>query len=42
MLSSALMIFIAFVFVFLTFALSHEFGHFIVGKVSGYGFMNSV
>ena len=35
MLSSALMIFIAFAFVFLTFAFSHEFGHFIVGKASG-------
>ncbi len=35
MLSTALMIFIAFVFVFLTFALSHEFGHFIVGKAAG-------
>lgn len=35
MLSSALMIIIAFAFVFLTFALSHEFGHFIVGKAAG-------
>jgi regulator of sigma E protease len=34
-LSSLLMIIIAFAFVFLTFALSHEFGHFIVGKASG-------
>ncbi|NLJ60569.1 MAG: RIP metalloprotease RseP [Firmicutes bacterium] len=35
MLGSALMILVAFVFVFLTFALSHEFGHFIVGKACG-------
>lgn len=35
MLSSALMILIAFAFVFLSFAFSHEFGHFIVGKAAG-------
>lgn len=35
MLGSAILIIISFIFVFLTFALSHEFGHFIVGKASG-------
>lgn len=35
MLSSLLIIIVAFAFVFLTFALSHEFGHFIVGKAAG-------
>ena len=35
MLGSALLMIIAFAFVFLTFAFSHEFGHFIVGKAAG-------